>query len=220
VQIEGTTKHESSLVYEDAEVEAYTVATFAKVERQKLADIDGLSADMLLTLRQGVMTQVEVLLIGSPAASATPGVGILNTDGIVTPDVSGLNLDRAVGRLKATLAAQGTVANFVAAHPLTIEAEESRVGEDGQSVKTIDDQGRIRRLPLIATVALAEGDVLVGDSRIGARLGVREAITAAIGQEQDDMTKNRVTTLVEGRWAPLVGVPDAFAYGTLDAPED
>jgi hypothetical protein len=219
IQIEGALKTEASLVYEDDEAEARTVASWTKVLRQQLADIEGLSADMLLALRQGVLVQVEYLLIGSNPITGGPaaGDGILNAPGVVELDVDGLTLDAAVGRGKATLAAQGVTANFVAAHPLTIEDEEARTGNDGQPVKAIDDQGRIRRLPLVPTIALPQGEILMGDSRIGARLGVREPVTGAIGQEVDDMTRNRVTCLVEGRWAPIVDVPSAFAHATLDA---
>lgn len=36
-------------------------------------------------------------------------------------------------------------------------------------------------------------------------------------QEADDITRNRVTILVEGRWTPLVNVPSAFAVADLAA---
>ncbi|HWK25373.1 MAG TPA: hypothetical protein VNS09_02365 [Solirubrobacter sp.] len=220
VQIEGTTKVEADITYEEVEVEALTVASWIKCDRQKLADIEGLQADMLLALRQGVLTQVEYLLLGTNPVSGGPAVGITQVGGIQTPDVSGLFLADAVGKAKAGLLATGVTANFVAAHPNTIEREASRTTEgSGEYVKTIADDGRIRELPLVPTVALAEGDVLVGDSRLGARLGVREPVSAAIGQEQDDMTRNRITSLVEGRWAIICDVPGAFSYFTLDPPE-
>jgi hypothetical protein len=60
-------------------------------------------------------------------------------------------------------------------------------------------------------------EVLLGDSRIGAGLGVREGISIIVGQEADDMTRTRVAVLCEGRWAPLVAVPSAFAHFTVPA---
>ena len=98
---------------------------------------------------------------------------------------------------------------------MTIEAEESRVGSDGHPVGAISQDGRIWRLPLVSSEPLDAGQVLVGDSRVGARLGVRQGIGLVAGQEQDDMTRNRVTILVEGRWTPLVYVPSAFAVHDL-----
>jgi hypothetical protein len=213
----GAVKAEASIVYDDEEEEARTIASWTKVNRQQLDDVDGLRADLLLALRQGVLIQVEYLLVGTNPASGAPSVGIVNTPGLVEPEITATNLADAVGQAKAALATTGVVANLASAHPNTIEEEEARTGTDGHYVHTIDDQGRIRRLPLVPSLALAEGDVLVVDSRIGARLGVRQPVGAIIGQEQDDMTRNRVTALVEGRWAPIVDVPAAFAYFTLDA---
>lgn len=103
----------------------------------------------------------------------------------------------------------------MAANAVTIEEEESRAGTDGHPINAISADGRIRRLPLVSTEARDDGQVLVGDSRVGARLGVRQAIGLVAGQEQDDMTRNRITILVEGRWTPLVTVPTAFAVHDL-----
>jgi hypothetical protein len=70
----------------------------------------------------------------------------------------------------------------------------------------------------VESEALADDKVVVGDSRVAARIGVRQGISLIVGQESDDMTRNRVTVLVEGRWAPLVAVPSATAHFTLTPP--
>lgn len=215
VQVEGQPKQEASLVYDDAEAEALTVASYSKVKRQAVDDIDGLLADMGLALRQGVLVKVEDILVGSHAASGGP-FGVWNSPGVLTPTVtSGDPLPKVVGTLKTALAIAGVNANFASAHPLDIEEEEERTGDDGHYINSIDEQGRIRRLPLIPSIALDVGEVLVGDSRIAARLGVRSPVSLAVGQEQDDMTRNMVTGLVECRVAPIVDVPGALAKGVM-----
>ncbi|HEX2058001.1 MAG TPA: hypothetical protein VHI71_06490 [Actinomycetota bacterium] len=57
-----------------------------------------------------------------------------------------------------------------------------------------------------------------GDRRppIGAASGDGR-IRLVAGQESDDLVRNRVTVLVEGRWTPLVSVPSAFALHDLSA---
>jgi hypothetical protein len=214
IQVEGAVKQQAQITYLDAEAEAVTIASWVKVKRQQVDDIDGLLPDLRIALNQGVMVRVEELLIGSPTATGAPD-GITESTGVLAPTVTATNLSDAVGAVKAQLAVTGVSANFVAAHPLDIEEEEARTGTDGHPVGAIDDQGRIRRLPLVPSIALAPGKVLMGDSRIGARLGVRSPVSVVVGQESDDMVRNKVTVLAEGRWAPVVLVPAAFAYFTL-----
>jgi len=136
-------------------------------------------------------------------------------DAPFVPTVTATTLDGAVGQIKAQLIASGVQPNFAAANAVTIEAEESRVGNDGHPVGAITPEGTIRRLPLVSTEALNDGQILVGDSRVGAKLGVRQGIGLVAGQESDDLVRNRVSILLEGRWTPLVTVPTAFAVHDL-----
>jgi len=212
----GTVKPEAGLVYAAETIRAVTVASWAKVARQDMDDIEALAADIDQALRYGVLRAVERLLLdGAPASADGAAVpGILGAP--FAPTVTATHLDGAVGQMKAQLIATGVTPNFAAASAATIEREESRVGTDGHAVGTISEDGRVRRLPLISTEALSDGQVLVGDSVVGARLGVRQGIRLIVGdQDQDDMLRNRATLLVEGRWAPLVTVPTAFAVHDL-----
>jgi hypothetical protein len=217
IQVAGTIKHGASLTYTADSLRALTVASWLKANRQDLDDVEALLADIQQALRYGVLVKVEDLLLNGAAADADGGAvpGLL--DAPFTPTVTATTLDGAVGQMKAQLIATGVQPNFAAANAVTIEAEESRVGTDGHPVNSISDDGRIRRLPLVSAEALADGQVLVGDSRVAARLGVRQPISLLVGQESDDMTRNRVTVLTEGRWTPLVSVPTAIAEHTLAA---
>ena len=217
IQVEGAIKSEASLVYTAESIRAATVASWTKVDRQKIDDINALLDDLRNALRYGVLAAVEDLLLnGIPASTDGPAVpGILNAPGIVAPAVTATNLADAIGQAKAIMIASGVTPNFAAASPGTIEAEEERTGSDGHYVNTIGPDGTIRRLPLLASNALDADEVLLGDSRIGAALGVRQGISAVVGESDDDRVRNRVTVLVEGRWAPLITVPAAFAHFTI-----
>ncbi|WP_205697483.1 phage major capsid protein [Conexibacter sp. SYSU D00693] len=211
----GSVKQEAALTYEADSLRAVTVASWIKANRQDLDDVEALSADISQALQYGVLAAVERLLLdGAPADADGPAVpGIL--DNPFEPTVTATTLDGVVGQMKAQLIPTGVVPNFAAANAVTIEEEEARVGSDGHPIGAITPDGRIRRLPLVSTEALDDGQVLVGDSRVGARLGVRQGIGLVAGQESDDLTRNRVTVLVEGRWTPLVQVPTAFAVHDL-----
>ncbi len=109
-----------------------------------------------------------------PASSdgnAVPGI----LDAPFVPTVTATTRDGAVSRSKTQLMPTGAQASFAAANAVTIEAEKSRVGTEDHMIGTIND-GRVRRLPLVSTEAFDDSQVLVGDSRIGARLGVRQDI--------------------------------------------
>lgn len=97
-----------------------------------------------------------------------------------------------------------------------IEVEE-RTGSDGHYVNTIGPDGTIRRLPLVAPNALDAGEVLLGDSGIGAGLRVRQGISATVGQEQDDTDEEHGHGARRRALTPLVAVPAAFAHFTIPA---
>jgi hypothetical protein len=64
---------------------------------------------------------------------------------------------------------------------------------------------------------LADGIALVGDTRLGARVLVREGVNVVAGQESDDLIRNRVTLLGEGRYGLAVDQPSAFCAVDLAA---
>ena len=67
------------------------------------------------------------------------------------------------------------------------------------------------------SIGLSQGDVLAGDSLIGAKLGIRSGLSVIVGAESDDRTRNRITVLSECRIAPLVLVPAAFSTFRITA---
>jgi hypothetical protein len=208
IQTPGAVKTEADLTYEPMEAEAATVASWTKVNRQDVDDIEGLLDDIRLALRTGVLFKLEDLVL-----NGAPGLpGILTASGLVAPTVTATNLADAVGEVKALLALSGVVVNFVAANPVDINVEESRTTDgSGEYVNTIDSEGRVRRVPLVPAAALPVGTFLIGDST-HAQVGVRSPVSAVVAnQDQDDLLRNRLTVLVEGRWAPIVKVPAAFA---------
>lgn len=164
-----------------------------------------------------MLVEVERLLLrGAPADADGPAVPGLLTDSFA-PAVTATNLADAIGQARTQLRSNGVQPNFAAAKTVTLEAEAERTGSDGHYVNTIAVDGTIRRLPIVESEACANDEVVVGDSRVAGRLGVRQGISLVVGQESDDMTRNRVTVLIEGRWTPLVPVPTAVAHFTLDA---
>ena len=204
VQAEGAVKAAADIVYEPVEMPAVTVATWLKINRQELDDIPGFQEDIDEALRYGVRTEVLRLLVA--AIGATTGVG--------APDVSADDTvpDKLLTSVGALYAA-GVQPNIIGLHPTdAVAAAKVREGAEGAYLS-----GNPWALmpPIVPSAALTPGEALVGDTRIGAYLGVREGLTAFVGQESDDLVRNRVTILVEGRWAPCVVVPAALSLVDL-----
>ena len=205
IQVAGTVKHEASLVYTPDSLRAITVASWTKANRQDLDDVEALAADIGVALRYGVMVKVEDLLLnGAPAdadGAAVPGI-------LDDPFHADDHRDEPRPRDRAgegAAAPSGVVPNFAAASPVTIEAEEERTGDrTAHYVRTIDDQGRVRRLPLVASTALDYGRGAPRRQPRGRapRRPPGHLADRSPGSDQDDMLRNRVTVLVEGRWTP------------------
>lgn len=212
IQVPGALKAESQLRYVQRTLEAFQLAVYAKLRRQTISDIDGVVADVQNALTNadgGVLPLAENLLLnGDPAAEIE---GILNSTGIIAADVTGITgaADK-VARAVAELAVTGVQANFALVHPL-----------DAFAIRTAKESGSGGYLgtsaitpPLIESSALAQGQAVVGNST-GVRLRVREGVTVVMGTDQDDLTRNQITMVVEARVVPQVDQPGMFATAAL-----
>jgi hypothetical protein len=196
----GAVKPQAAISFDPVEVTAETHASFLKVDRQDLDDVDGLLVSAENALTYGVLHSVEAALIAE----------IIGTTGVLAPDVSGdVNTPDKLLSATGALTAVGVTPNFIAVNPAdyvtALKERESTAGGyvAGPPWAVLP--------PVVQSAALSVGQALAGDSRIAATLGVRQGISLHVGQEQDDMTRNVVTVLVEGRWAPMVRVPSALA---------
>ena len=115
----------------------------------------------------------------------------------------------------ANLRQTGVTPNFVALNPLTYaEAVLYRTTQGAlESGSPWTNPGNaMYGVTVLQSPALAVDHALVGDSRIAGVWRARSGLRTAVGQEQDDMVKNRCTMLVEHRGAPEVRTPGALAY--------
>lgn len=204
----GSVKAEAQIQYINRRIEAVVLAVHIRLLRQDLFDIDGFQAsvqDALVNDTGGVLPLAEDLLLNGDDAADVEG--ILNSTGVIATDVTGVTeMADKVAKGVATLALTGVAANFVCVNPL-----------DAFLIRTAKESGSGGYLgtsaitpPLIESAALAQGTALVGNSA-GARFRVREGLSVTIGTDSDDLTKNRVTCLVETRLVPQVDQPGMFA---------
>jgi hypothetical protein len=70
----------------------------------------------------------------------------------------------------------------------------------------------------VPVVGLAPGMALVGDTRLGTRVLVREGVMVIVSDsDQDDFLRNRATLLGEGRFGLVVETPAAWTAVDLAA---
>lgn len=205
----GTVKAQATLVYTDKSEEAATVAVWVKMNRQDLEDYDGVEADLRQALDYGVRDKTEELQVAD----------ILGSTGIVVPDFTpwGADVSNAIDRIIVAVAEQrltGAQPNFAAMNPLDAAAVAIDKGGDGHYVgaaAAFGAGGPLAGVTPVQSAALTRGQALVGDSAIGAKLGIRSGVTVWVGMESDDALRNRVTLLCESRVTPMTTVPSVFS---------
>ena len=147
-----------------------TVASWIKLNRQDVDDLDGLTADVQQALSYGVRHEVERLLVA--AITGATGVG--------APDLSGADnaIDAAVIAV-SELRAAGVAPNFVAMHPLDVaDLAQLKDASSGTYLfgSPLAPGGALSGVTPVQSVALTQGAVLAGDSLIGAKLGIRSGL--------------------------------------------
>ena len=207
----GSVKAQAALTYVDQSEEAQTVAVWVKMNRQDLADYEGVAADLDQALSYGVRAEEESLLVDA----------ILAATGIHIPDFTGFTVENAIDRIIVATAQQrvtGANVTFAAFNPLDAAVLAIDKGSDGHYTfanSPFGPGGPLNGVSPVQSPGLARGTALIGDSGISAKLGIRSGLAVFAGQEQDDLTRNRVTLLAEARVTPMVTVPSAFSKVAL-----
>lgn len=218
----GSVKPIIGLEYLDVEATSETIAGYMKMDRQSLDDIVGLQQmaqnRMMTLLRQELEREV---LSGDGSVSDVTGkagmVGLLNQTGLGSVPVGSgagwLPPDDILDAI-VTCLVSGARPNIVVMNQVDwaslMKTKASGSGEYVGGGPFLTTASQVWNIPLVPSVAMPPGKILVGDTNIGLALQVREGANLRIGTEVDDMTRNKVTLLSEGRWSLCVYVPAAF----------
>lgn len=212
VQVPGAVKQAADVAYSAETAEAETVASWVKSTRQDLDDFGGLQNDLGNALSYGVRHKVEQMLVDA----------ITGASGVGAPTFTGFTPSNAVDRVAIAVAEQkvlGAQVNFAAFHPLDWVRAGIERGTNSAGGYLLGDPfgpgGPLAGVTPVQAVAIPAGHALVGDSLIGAKLGIRSGLQVSVGEESDDRIRNLLTILVECRIAPIVLVPMAFSYVPL-----
>jgi HK97 family phage major capsid protein len=214
----GTMKPEESFTTVDASAPVRTIAGWIKLQKQALADVQGLESIIRALLPYDVKRRTEAQLIAGNGVGQNLK-GILKTAGIGVPAaVPGDNrADTMLRAMTAIFLADGDP-NFVTLHPLDWqelllmrENEKDRTGGYLYGTPSSPVAPSIWGLAMTQNRAVPQGEPLVGDSN-SASLLYREGMQILISDSDGtDFRENRVTILAEVRVAAPIWRPSSFA---------
>jgi HK97 family phage major capsid protein len=217
---EGIAKAEAALTLTDDEAVAATIAHWLKIRKQGLSDAPALQAIIDGRLRYGVLRRLEGQILNGDGSGANIR-GILQTSGIgaVTFTAGALITDQILKGITTVYLADAE-ATGVVVHPTdwqtALLAKASGDGHYFSGGPFEVTPAQMWGVPLVPSVAVAQGTALVGDFTIGAQLLIREGVQVLLSDNDGtDFTQNRVTMLAEMRAALPVFRPPAFATVAL-----
>lgn len=226
---EGATKPEAALTLTDDEAVAATIAHWLKVRKQALSDAPALQSIIDGRLRYGVLRRLEGQVLSGDGSGANMR-GILNTTGLgaVTFSAGAVLVEQILAGITTVMLADAEATGIVM-NPIdwqaalltkaTYSASAGVTGGSGEYVGGGPFQMTPQQLwgvPLVPSIAVAQGTALVGDFAIGAQLLIREGVQVLLSDsDQDDFIRNRVTMLAEMRAALPVFRPAAFSTVAL-----
>uniref|UniRef100_UPI003F496087 phage major capsid protein n=1 Tax=Nonomuraea sp. CA-251285 TaxID=3240002 RepID=UPI003F496087 len=204
----------------------YPVATIAHVmyaHRNTLADEPRIRDLIDTDLVDGVkLVEDYQLLYGDGIGDNL--TGLINTPGIQT--YTGLSADPRTAQIRRAIT-RGILAFFppsgIVLHPLDwedLELERDNTGAYRLVMNVaVGAEKRLWRLNVVDTVAINQGQYLLGSFGQGAKVYDRESVTLAISTENRDMfERNAVTIRGEERLALVVDRPESFVLGTITTP--
>jgi HK97 family phage major capsid protein len=217
---EGSAKPEAALTLTDQEAIAATIAHWLKIRKQALSDTPALQSIIDGRLRYGVLRRLEAQVVNGDGAGANMR-GILQTSGLgaVTFTAGALIADQILKGITTVFLADAEATGIVL-NPIDWQtALLAKAAGDGHYFSggpfEVTPQ-QMWGVPLLPSVAVAQGTALVGDFAIGVMLLIREGVNVLLSDsDQDDFIKNRVTMLAEMRAALPVFRPAAFATVAL-----
>lgn len=217
----GTTKPAAGIAYQDAVAHVSTIAGWVKLNKQSAQDSaqlqPAIQSRLLFKLLQNVLNQVIAGTGSVSDVTGQPGLtGLLATSNILTVDGAGKPEADAILNGIAACLTLGAAPNLVVlsiADWVKLLQTKTTTGEYIASpfAATVSQIWNTAFLP---SVAVAAGTAIVIDTRLACTLLWREGAHVIVGQESDDMVKNKLTLLVEARASLPVWIPAAVCEVT------
>lgn len=228
-------KPQSSITWELVTKPVRTIAHWVPASRQVLSDAPMLSSLIDTELAYGLDLESDAqILLGDGAGQNIDGILLDNSindigeieAGTSADDLPGAMIDHIRSGVTECQKFEYYNMNGIVLNPVDWETLETAKATDGHYLmvafaSTSPEAQSIWRIPVVVTNAMPEGQFLLGDWRLGAKLYTREGISIRVSESHADyFVKNGVAVLAEERYTLGVNRPKAFCTGlfTVAAP--
>lgn len=227
---ELVTKGQSNITWELVTLAVPTIAHWVPASRQILDDAPQLMSLIDQDLAYGLDLEGDAQLLtgdgtgqnmtGLMVDTAIPTVGELAT-GTAAADVPSAMIDHIRAAVTTCQINEYYNVNGLVLNPLDFAKLETAKATDGHYIlmpfaATGSQPSTIWRIPVIVTNAMAEGEFLLGDWAMGAKIRDRESVSVRVAEQHGDLfVKNGVVVLAEERYVLTIPRPLAFCKGAF-----
>ena len=227
-------KNESAITWELVTYPIRTIAHWVPASRQALSDAPMLRGLIDTELTYGLdLESDQQLLLGDGTNQNLTGLlvdaGVSDVGEIVTgtsaDDLPGAMIDHIRTAVTKCQTNEYYNVNGVVLNPNDWETLELAKATDGHylmiNLPADGAQERIWRMPVIITNAMPEGEFILGDWTLGAKIYDRESVSVRVSESHADyFVKNGVAILAEERYTMAVNRPKAFTKGSFEVASD
>lgn len=221
-------KPQSNMTWELVTVPIRTLAHWVPASRQVLSDAPMLRGLIDTELAYGLQLESDFqLLQGDGAGQNLNGIlqdGDINdvgqiAAGVDPDDIPSAMIDHIRAGVTECQKFEYYNMNGAVLNPVDWQTLETAKATDGHYLlvsfaATAGEPNTVWRVPVVITNAMPQGQFLVGDWQMGAKLYVREGISVRVSESHADyFVRNGVAILAEERLALAVNRPKAFCTG-------
>lgn len=221
VVIESGAAPETTMEFLDKQSSAKRIAHFIPVTRKILTDVPRLQGYLNYRLPLMLRWKEDAeLMYGAGGSDAITGFKL--TSGVQTYSWSdGVPTDTmadAVAKAIAKVTVTNMIATGIVLNPLDYtEIITTKANSSGLYLYPPSDNGKLWGLPVVQTVAMNQGEFLVGAFDMAAELHVREdSMIRVSDQHADFFIKDKIAMMAEERIELALTRPRAFVWGVFD----
>lgn len=220
-------KNQSNITWELVTYPVRTIAHWVPASRQALSDAPMLQSLIDTELTYGLDLESDnQLLLGDGTGQNVTGL-LVDSDvsdiGEIAAGTTDANLPAAmIDHVRAAITEAQTNeyynVNGLVLNPIDWGTLETAKATDGHYLlmqfPANGAESRLWRVPVIVTNAMPEGEFILGDWTMGAKIYEREDVSVRVSESHADyFIKNGVAVLAEERYAFAVNRPKAFVKG-------
>lgn len=227
---EFAAKAQSNITWELVTKSVPTIAHWVPASRQILSDAPQLAGLINQDLSYGLDLESDnQLLLGDGTGQNMTGLlvdaGVSDIGQIASGTTSAQLPAAMIDHIRKAVTRCQTFEYYniggVVLNPLDFEKLETAKATDGHYIlmpfaATNSQPSTVWRVPVIITNAMPEGQFLLGDWTMGAKIRDRESVSVRVAEQHADLfVKNGVVVLAEERYVLTIPRPKAFCKGSF-----